>query len=178
MASFELTSFQPTQEINLVAAIESPNTGILQIGFWINDPNQQIIWSEKLLDFPRQDYLWEQTCFELFMGVKGQDYYREINLSPSNAWQVYQFEEYRYPDTTPPMLSNDIELISLQRTRFGLTTTLDINPFLHQQQLKMKDLFFGLSAVIVTAKQQHLFAMQHSSPQADFHNKRDWLYES
>ncbi len=176
MATFELVAFQPVREINLIGAIETPGTGILQVGFWANDPNQSIIWGEQLAGFPRRDFLWQQTCFELFVGVKEQDYYREINLSSSHAWQAYQFEEYRYPEQMPPVTAQDIELVDLQRTRFGLTATVDINPFLHQQQLKMQDLFIGISAVIATPQHQHLFAMQHSGIQADFHNKRDWLY--
>ncbi|MCH4248254.1 MAG: DOMON-like domain-containing protein [Acinetobacter populi] len=177
MATFDLISFEPTHDIQLIGAIETPGTGIIQVGFWVNDPNQLIIWDDKVAGFPRRDYLWEKTCFELFIGVKDQDIYREINLSSSNAWQAYQFEEYRYPESMPPHTANDIELVDLQRTKFGMTATLDINPFLYQQQLKSRDIYLGLSAVILTAKQQHLFAMQHSGRQADFHNKRDWLHQ-
>lgn len=176
MATFELSSFQPTQDLGLIAAIETPNTGILQIGFWVNDPNQSIQWQSTVKNHTRQDYLWENTCFEVFIGVKGQDFYREINLSPTLSWQAYQFEEYRYPETMPPQAADDIELIDAQRTKFGLTAILDINPFLHSQNVKIKNIFMGLSAVIQTDGQQHFFAMQHSGQHADFHNKRDWLY--
>jgi len=34
-----------------------------------------------------------------------------------------------------------------------------------------------LSAVLKTSQEVHYFAMQHSSPQPDFHNKRDWLHQ-
>ena len=177
MASFDLLAFKPTRDIQIVSAIEAPSVGVIQLGFWINDPNQSIIWNLPAAGHPRRDFLWERTCFELFIGVKDEDFYREINLSDSGEWQAYQFEEYRYPEHMPPLAAYDIELIGLQRTKFGLTASVDINPFLHQHDLKMKDTYFGLSAVIATPDQQHLFAMQHSSPQADFHNKRDWLYQ-
>ena len=29
---------------------------------------------------------------------------------PSQAWQSYQFEEYRYPESMPPFAAYDIEL--------------------------------------------------------------------
>ena len=67
---------------------------------------------------------WEQTCFEIFIGVQGEDYYREINLSPSQAWQAYQFEEYRYPEDMPPPAAYDIELNQLKRTHYGLNVSL------------------------------------------------------
>ena len=177
MASFDLTAFQPTRDIQLIGALESPGTGIIQLGFWVNDPNQSIVWNLPAPGQPRRDFLWEKTCFELFIGVKDEDFYREINLSDSSEWQAYQFEEYRYPEFIPPVPAQDIELVSLQRTKFGLTAVMDINPFLHQQQIKMKDIYIGMSAVIDTHSTQHFFAMQHSGPIADFHNKRDWLYQ-
>ncbi|KAA8731141.1 DOMON-like domain-containing protein [Acinetobacter qingfengensis] len=176
MASFELTAFQATRDIQLIGAMETPTNTIIQVGFWVNDPEQKIVWREKLAGHPRCDFLWEHTCFEIFIGFAQQDQYREINLSPTLAWQAYQFEEYRYPEQIPPLTATDIELVDLQRTNFGLTATLDLSQLLNHDQIKLQDLYFGLSAVINTAQQQHFFAMQHSSPQPDFHNKRDWLH--
>ena len=47
----------------------------------IRDPNQLIIWPQEVAAHPRQDFLWEETCFEIFIGVDDEDFYREINLS-------------------------------------------------------------------------------------------------
>ena len=47
---------------------------------------------------------------------------------------------------------------------------------MQQNKLKWSDLYLGLTAVFNTTQGMHYFAMQHSSPQADFHNKRDWLH--
>jgi hypothetical protein len=47
---------------------------------------------------------------------------------------------------------------------------------MQKHKLKWSDLYLGLSAVLNTTR-YHYFAMQHSSPQADFHNKRDWLHQ-
>ncbi len=126
---------------------------------------------------PRQDFLWENTCFEVFIGVKGEDYYREINLSPSQAWQAYQFEEYRYPEDMPPQVAYDIELNQLKRTHYGLNVSIDLTEFMLQHKLKWADLYLGLSAVLNTSQGQQFYAMQHSGQQADFHNKRDWLHQ-
>ncbi|MHA3048258.1 DOMON-like domain-containing protein [Acinetobacter sp. ANC 4639] len=176
MASYELQAFERFHEISLVGALEYQAPYTLNLGFWLRDPLQLINWPSLEAAHPRQDFLWEKTCFELFIGVQNEDYYREINLSPSQAWQSYQFEEYRYPEDMPPQMAHDIELIALQRTHYGLSATLDLSQFMQKHQLKWHDLFIGLTAILDTTKGMHFYAMQHSSPQADFHNKRDWIH--
>lgn len=41
----------------------------------------------------REDFLWQHTCFEVF--VTTSDGYREFNLSPSRQWASYRFSSYR-----------------------------------------------------------------------------------
>jgi len=43
----------------------------------------------------RQDRLWEETCFELFLGTADSGEYWELNLSPAGHWNVYRFTGYR-----------------------------------------------------------------------------------
>lgn len=177
MASYELSDFDRRfQSISLVAAIEQIGANTLNVGYWIRDPNQLIQYPDLVTAHPRQDFLWEKTCFEIFIGVQGKDFYREINLSPSQAWQVYQFEEYRYPEDMPPQPAYDIELNQLKRTHYGLSVSLDLTDFMATHKLKWANLFLGLSAVLKTTDGERYYAMQHSSPHADFHNKRDWLH--
>ena len=177
MASYELCAFDSRFEaISLVAAVEQQSPFVLNVGFWLRDPNQLIQWPEAVLNQVRQDFLWQETCFEIFIGVKEQDFYREINLSPSQAWQCYQFEEYRYPESMPPQTAFDIELNQLKRTHYGLNVSLDLSEFILQHKLKWSDLFLGLTAILNTTQGEQFYAMQHSSPAPDFHNKRDWLH--
>lgn len=178
MASYELSAFDHRfQAISLVGAIEQQSLFNLNIGYWLRDPNQYVQWPDLVSAHPRQDFLWQNTCFEVFIGVHGEDFYREINLSPSQAWQAYQFEEYRYPEDMPPQAAYDIELNQLKRTHYGLNVSLDLGEFMAKHKLKWSDLFIGLTAVLNTSEGEHYYAMQHSSPQADFHNKRDWLHQ-
>ncbi|QTD60164.1 DOMON-like domain-containing protein [Acinetobacter towneri] len=178
MASYELSAFnRQFQAISLVGAIEQQSPFTLNVGFWLRDPNQWVEWPALVASHPRQDFLWEHTCFEIFIGVQGEDFYREINLSPSQAWQAYAFEEYRYPEQMPPVAAYDIELNQLKRTHYGLNVSLDLTEFILKHKLKWTDLFIGLTAVLKTSQGEQFYAMQHSSPAADFHNKRDWLHQ-
>ena len=43
----------------------------------------------------RRHGLWEETCFEFFLGVKDSPGYWEFNLSPAGHWNVYRFAGYR-----------------------------------------------------------------------------------
>ena len=43
----------------------------------------------------RADDLWKKTCFELFLKPLGGDAYCELNLSPSERWNAYDFDGYR-----------------------------------------------------------------------------------
>jgi hypothetical protein len=177
MASYELSAFDRRfQAISLVGAIETVGLHTLNVGYWLRDPNQWVQWPNPVASQPRQDFLWEQTCFEIFVGIRGEDEYREINLSPSEAWQAYQFEEYRYPEDMPPKVAYDIELNQLKRTHYGLNVSVDLSEFMLTHKLTWADLFVGLSAVLITSQGEQFYAMQHSSPNADFHNKRDWLH--
>lgn len=43
----------------------------------------------------RSDELWRGTCFEAFLKPAGGEAYVELNLSPSERWNAYDFESYR-----------------------------------------------------------------------------------
>lgn len=50
----------------------------------------------------RADGLWQTTCFEAFMRPMGELAYVELNLSPSERWQAYDFADYREGMTERP----------------------------------------------------------------------------
>jgi hypothetical protein len=43
----------------------------------------------------RKHELWQETCFEFFLGIKNSERYWEFNLSPAGHWNVYRFDGYR-----------------------------------------------------------------------------------
>lgn len=51
----------------------------------------------------RAEGLWETTCFELFLQSPGSAAYVELNLSPSERWNVYDFTGRREGKSERPM---------------------------------------------------------------------------
>ncbi|MEJ2410247.1 MAG: DOMON-like domain-containing protein [Novosphingobium sp.] len=51
----------------------------------------------------RADGLWQTTCFELFLQAPDSLAYVEINLSPSERWNVYDFTSVREGMSERPM---------------------------------------------------------------------------
>ena len=187
MASYELDSFSPYPAIRIVVATELILPASIKLLFLAMDPEQQIDWQDyatarqqrsfdQQVGYQRQDFLWEQTCFELFVGIKDQDCYREINLSPQQYWNCYAFDDYRQPAGLPPQTAQDIELISLQYGQNKLQAILNLQQFIQQQDCYLEDLKLGISSVIrLNTGKQLFYALQHSGTQADFHRRQDWV---
>ena len=115
------------------------------------------------------DGLWEHTCLEAFIGVRGETAYREFNFSPSTQWAAYAFHDYRerkvWTASTAPV-------IAVAQTATGLTleariaaADLPANPA--QQPWEI-----GLTAVIETATgAKSYWALQHPAEKPDFHHR-------
>src|SRR5215471_16921042 len=43
----------------------------------------------------RRPDLWQQTCFEAFVGTAAGAAYYEFNFAPSTEWAAYRFSSYR-----------------------------------------------------------------------------------
>lgn len=189
MASYELDSFVPNRNIRIVVAAETLLPASVRLVFLVIDPEQHIVWptTQQIeqshhevaqsfeMGYARRDYLWQHTCFELFIGIKNKTAYREINLSPAQAWNCYQFEQYREPAQMPPMPAQDIQLLELKAQPQKLEAILDLHQFLQTNECQWDDLVFGLTSVVKLKNNSELyFALSHSTDQPDFHCKRDW----
>ena len=116
----------------------------------------------------RQDRLWEETCFELFLGAADSGEYWEINLSPSGHWNVYRFDRYREGmregrafTSLPFDVRRDPEALLLT-AEIGIGTIVPAG----------KDLSAAVAAVIWTTDggESH-WALAHPSSRPDFHRR-------
>ncbi|MDA8103798.1 MAG: DOMON-like domain-containing protein [Nitrospiraceae bacterium] len=126
-------------------------------------------------DMPaRRDKLWEETCFEFFLGPKNSDRYWEFNLSPAGHWNVYRFASYRagmqleqaftalpFSAETGPdslILSVDADLTSLIRSDGAVDA--------------------GISAVVrLIDGTLTYWALTHPGPEPDFHRRDGFIFE-
>jgi len=137
--------------------------------FELTDPKNEIVWPQEN-EIKRQDFLWESTCFEAFIGSNDQANYFELNLSPTRAWNLYRFTNYRTPNDMPPLAVNEPALITFEVKDRSLSAEIDLT------SLKLADIEIklGLTAVLKTTKTLHYFAIQHPVPHADFHDSMGW----
>ena len=107
----------------------------------------------------RADRLWEQSCFEVFIGA--QDDYLEINLAPSTAWAAYRFHGYRHAVRNAGIEPPDIATIRME-DRFELRATARINWWAGP---------IGLAAVIQEKNgTKSYWALAHPPGVPDFHH--------
>ena len=119
----------------------------------------------------RMDQLWEHTCFEAFIAIRGESAYREFNFSPSGQWAAYAFKDHRQatdelPTFSPPRI--------VTRRFVG---RIEVDVVLPAQSLPSDQMPWqiGISAVIEetdTVDGSHSYwALSHPSPRPDFHHR-------
>jgi len=122
----------------------------------------------------RKNALWEETCFEFFLGAKKSDRYWEFNLSPAEHWNVYCFKSYR--QGMQEELAFESLPVSVRRKPDVLQLSLKLD--LDKINLIDQTLEVAISAVIshVNGKITY-WALTHPGRQADFHRKDSFIIE-
>lgn len=142
---------------------------ILVLKFELIDPQNDVFWPEEN-EIKRQDFLWEGTCFEAFIGTPDHSQYFELNLSPSRAWNLYRFTNYRTPTNMPPVAVLEPALNKFEIQLRTVNAEIDLNA-LH---LADQEITVGLTAVIKTATSLEYLAVHHPQSKADFHDPLGW----
>jgi hypothetical protein len=122
----------------------------------------------------RRHGLWEETCFEFFLGVKDSPRYWELNLSPAGNWNVYRFAGYRQGMAEETALTALPVNVRLRPDSLRLDLELDVEKIVAADQ----PLEAGIAAVIRLAGGGLTYwALTHPGPQADFHRRDSFLVE-
>lgn len=123
----------------------------------------------------RVDGLWQHTCFEAFVSVKGATAYREFNFAPSGQWAAYAFRGYRDSGPLPQASAPQITV----RTSGNC---FELDALIHRESLPPLPvnarLLLGLSAVIEEeGGVLSYWALKHPPGPPDFHHAGAFVLE-
>lgn len=122
----------------------------------------------------RKGNLWEATCFEFFLGVKGVDQYWEFNLSPTGHWNVYRFESYRQGMQEETVFMSLPFSIQQDRDVLRLALEIDQVSIIHAGQA----LEIGVSGVIKFMDGgMKYWALAHPGTSPDFHRRDTFIVQ-
>jgi hypothetical protein len=122
----------------------------------------------------RKNELWQDTCFEFFLGIKDSPCYWEFNLSPSSDWNVYSFDDYRQG------MQEDVNFttlpFSVQQSEECCAIALDID--LDKIVSIEQKIELAISSVIKTNDGEiSYWALTHKGKEADFHLRESFILE-
>jgi hypothetical protein len=123
--------------------------------------------------FPqRENSLWEETCFEFFLGIQNSSQYWEFNLSPSGNWNVYKFKDYRQEMSEEKAFNNLPFQVNQTRDYLSINIELSLNKIINLAS----DLEIGIATVIKTKDDLvSYWALTHPGQQADFHRRDSFI---
>jgi hypothetical protein len=121
------------------------------------------------------DRLWEHTCFEAFVSLKGDSAYYEFNFAPSGEWAAYGFRAYRVGG----LAVNGGVIPSITVRTAGDSLVLDARVGLDRLPIHSgAPLQLGLSAVIEEDDGVlSYWALKHPAGKPDFHYRDSFTLE-
>jgi hypothetical protein len=121
----------------------------------------------------RRDGLWEHTCFEAFLGRRGEESYQELNVSPAGHWNLYRLAGYRSG------LRPDPSLAALASRRCDAPDLLELALELPASLLPALpgELELAITAVLQQRDGRCSFwALAHSGAEPDFHRRESFVH--
>ena len=112
----------------------------------------------------RADELWRTTCFEAFLKPTASEGYIELNLSPSERWNAYDFGSYRDGMSERPF-PREPECTLRQGSSFAI-----FDAAIPQAGLPQEPCALSLSAVMEAHGDTiSYWALSHPEGKPDFH---------
>ncbi len=120
----------------------------------------------------RKHELWEETCFEFFMGIADSSQYWEFNLAPSGNWNIYRFSDYRQGMTEELAFSSLPFKFETKNNSLSLNLELDLSLIISFNQA----VEIGITTVIKDSNNELTYwALTHSKKEADFHQRESFV---
>ena len=174
--TFSLIPFQgrgPVPDIGISGSIDR-RANMISIGYALRGDLSELAIPARVAVPRRKDLLWEDTCLELFLGVKGSADYREFNLSPAGHWNVYRFASCREGMREEPAFASLPFDVRIEPGTLRLSLDLDIGTMVPAG----KTLDAAVCAVVKTrtGDVSH-WALAHPGPRPDFHRRDGFTLE-
>lgn len=146
----------------------------LTINYQLVGDLQAIVIAQPSETPARQHELWQDTCFEFFLGMKDSQRYWEFNLSPAGHWNIYRFDSYRQgmqEETAFNLLPFRVEH---QSDSLMLSLNVDLDKIVFSEQL----IDVGITTVIKQKDGEVTYwALVHQGNEADFHIRESLIVE-
>ena len=167
MQGIELSAFEGGTDYSVTAYLVEQAHGY-ELNFSLHGDLSQVEGLEPGEGGERLSNLWKHTCFEVFLGLPAGRY-REVNISSSGNWQIFDFNEYRGQPQFPDVNVKGISATS-QDDHFKIRCTIP------PADEAIVDL--NLCAVIKISNMLTYWAARHPLRNPDFHARRYWLGKS
>ena len=120
----------------------------------------------------RKDELWEDTCFEFFLGIKDSTRYWEFNLSPAGHWNIYRFEGYRQGMQEETAFEKLPFSVQNQVDGLALALDVDLDKIISAEQ----EIELAITTVIKHRDGEVTYwALTHRDAEADFHLRDSFI---
>ncbi len=165
--SFSLQPFNSQANMNISGHI-SREAGDLAIEYKLVGNLTELVIPKPKNKPARRNELWENTCFEFFLGVKDSPQYWEFNLSPSGDWNIYRFTNYRQGMEEETTFTSLPFLIEQSKDALNLSLELEVGRIVN------RDKVIEIAIATVTKfknNQITYWALTHPQKEADFHHR-------
>lgn len=167
----------PLPNLKITGSI-ARQTNILAIRYILLGDLSDVVIAASSNPPTRQHNLWQDTCFEFFLGIKHSPQYWEFNLSPAGHWNVYRFDGYRQGMQEEAAFTSLPFHVQIQSNTLSLALNLDLKPIVPSDQA----LEVSITAVIKSRiesrnGEETYWALTHPGSEADFHRRDSFIIE-
>jgi hypothetical protein len=147
---------------------------ILSIEYQLRGDLNTLIIPAQTATPTRKSFLWENTCFEFFVGVPGSSDYWEFNLSPTGDWNIFHLDSYRQ-GLREELAFTSLEFdVSMTQNLLLLKLVVNLESIIPAQ----RDLEISVTTVIESQLGEiSYWAINHSGEIADFHLRDSFTIE-
>jgi hypothetical protein len=161
----------PAPPYTITGAISRHETG-LALTYQLTGPLQDLVIAPPDAAPTRRWLLWETTCFEFFLAIRGTVSYWEFNLSPAGHWNAFRLASYRQGIQEEPAFQVLPLTVSRQPERLTLSLDVDLAAIIPAD----RPLEVGVSSVLQHQDGRLSFwALAHPGLEPDFHHREGFV---